>query len=128
MAPPQAQSPPAPNKFLTPSPPSPGTPQRRVSIHRPYQGQQQGGQYPPAYGAPQQGGQYPPPYQGQQQGQYPAYGQPYPPQYAPPRPYVAQKGGDAVVVPVGTVPSGSDQPRDEQQEHHGRERRLTAWF
>jgi hypothetical protein len=104
IAPPQAQSPPAPNNSPAPnSPPSPGTPQGAAGQYPPpYQGQQQGGQYPPAYGAPQQGGQYPPPYQGQQQGQYPAYGQPYPPQYPPPRPYVAQRGGDAVVVPIGT--------------------------
>jgi hypothetical protein len=48
----------------------------------------QGGQYP-------QQGQYPP-----QGGQYPqAYGQQYPPQ----RPFVAQKGGDAVVVPNGAI-------------------------
>jgi hypothetical protein len=59
---------------------------------------QQPGQYPPAY---PQGGQYPQPYP-PQQGQYPPqYGQPYPPQYAPP--YVPQKGGDAVVVPTGSV-------------------------
>ncbi len=47
--------------------------------------------YPPQYG------QYPPP---QQQ----PYGQPYPPQYPryPLRPYVAQKGGDAVVIPAGS--------------------------
>jgi hypothetical protein len=42
---------------------------------------------------PQQAGQYPPPYR-----------QPYAPQYGPPqRPYVVQKGGDAVVVPSGSV-------------------------
>jgi hypothetical protein len=105
IAPPQTQNPPTPN-----SPPAPASPQGGQQAGQyppPYQGQQPGqypppyqgqpsGQYPPAYGGPQQGGQYPP------QGQYPAYGQPYPPQYAPPRPYVAQKGGDAVVVPVGT--------------------------
>ncbi len=40
-------------------------------------------------------GQYPPPY-----GQ-PPYRRPYPPQYA--QPYVPQKGGDAVVVPSGSI-------------------------
>ncbi|MBB5338806.1 BON domain-containing protein [Tunturiibacter gelidoferens] len=101
IAPPQAQSPPAPN-----SPNSPAVPQGSQQPSQyppPYQGGGQGGQYPPAYGSPQPGGQYPPPYQGQQQpGQYQGYGQPYRPQYPPPRPYVAQKGGDAVVVPIGT--------------------------
>jgi hypothetical protein len=72
------------------------------------------GQYPPPQnGAPQ--GQYPPPpggaapqYPQQQTGAYPPYnnrppyGQPYPPQYAQ-APYAAQKGGDAVVVPSGSV-------------------------
>jgi hypothetical protein len=100
IAPPQAQSPPAPS-----SPNAPAVPQGSQQPSQyppPYQGGQ-GGQYPPAYGSPQQGGQYPPPYQGQQQPwQYQGYGQPYPPQYPPPRPYVAQKGGDAVVVPIGT--------------------------
>jgi hypothetical protein len=98
IAPPQAQSPPAPS-----SPNAPGAPQGSQQPSQyppPYQGG--GGQYPPAYGSPQQGGQYPPPYQGQQPGQYQGYGQPYPSQYPPPRPYVAQKGGDAVVVPIGT--------------------------
>jgi hypothetical protein len=49
----------------------------------------------PSY--PRQYGQYPPP---QQQ----PYGQPYPPQYPryPLRPYVEQKGGDAVVIPAGS--------------------------
>ncbi len=87
------------------------------------------GQYPPPYGAPPQGGQYPqqgqypqppqgqyPPsqdgqYPPQQAGQYPPpynrapYRQPYPSQYPqyPPQPYVAQKGGDAVVVPTSSV-------------------------
>jgi hypothetical protein len=65
---------------------------------------QQGGQYP--QGQYPQGGQYPAPY-----GQYPQgaangqpYGQPpagYPQQ--PQRPFVAQKGGDAVVVPSGSI-------------------------
>jgi hypothetical protein len=84
---PQTQSPPAPT-----SPSAPAAPQ----------GSQQSGPYPPPYQGQQQSRQYPPPYQGQQQGQYPAYGQPYPSQYPPQRPYVAQRGGDAVVVPIGT--------------------------
>ena len=71
----------------------------------------QQGQYappPPANPYPPQSGQYPPPQAGQyppQAGQYPpAYGppyRPYPPQY-PQQPYVAQKGGDAVIVPAGS--------------------------
>ncbi|WP_158944372.1 BON domain-containing protein [Granulicella sp. S190] len=98
IAPPQAQSPPVPsNSSAQPAgqypPPYQGQPQQG-QYPPPYQGQQ-GGQYPPAYGASQQGGQYPP------QGQYPAYGQSYPPQYPPQQPYVAQRGGDAVVVPLG---------------------------
>jgi hypothetical protein len=98
VAPPQAQSPPAPNSPSAPA--APQGSQQSSPYPPPYQGQQ-GGQYPPAYGG--QGGQYPPPYPGQQQpGQYPAYRQPYPSQYPPQRPYVAQKGGDAVVVPIGT--------------------------
>jgi BON domain len=101
-APPQAQSPPAPSSPNAPAVVPQGS-QQPSQYPPPYQGGGQGGQYPPAYGSPQQGGQYPPPYQGQQQpGQYQGYGQPYPPQYPPPRPYVAQKGGDAVVVPIGT--------------------------
>ncbi|MBB5345741.1 BON domain-containing protein [Tunturibacter empetritectus] len=109
VAPPQAQSTPSPNSPSAPA--APQGSQQASPYPPPYQGQQggqnpppyqgqQGGQYPPAYGG--QGGQYPPPYPGQQQpGQYPAYGQPYPSQYPPQRPYVAQKGGDAVVVPIG---------------------------
>jgi BON domain len=93
----------------------------------------QGGQYPPPQGQYPQGGQYPPPQgqYPPAQGQYPKSGQ-YPPsqgqypqgQYPPPqgqypqsgqypspqgypqqpqRPFVAQKGGDAVVVPVGST-------------------------
>ena len=57
----------------------------------------QAGQYPQPY--PAQAGQYPQPYPGQYP---PQYGQPYPPQYAQ-QPYVPQKGGDAVVVPNGSV-------------------------
>jgi len=61
----------------------------------PQAGAQTNGQYAPP--APQypQGGQYPP-----------AYGQPYGPAqggYPPPQPFVAQKGGDAVVVPAGAL-------------------------
>jgi hypothetical protein len=99
IAPSQAQSAPAPNSPSAPA--APQGSQQSSPYPPPYQGQQQGGQYPPAYGG--QGGQYPPPYPGQQQpGQYPAYGQPYPSQYPPQRPYVTQRGGDAVVVPIGT--------------------------
>jgi len=99
IAPPQAQSVPAPNSSNAPAPQGS---QQAGPYPPPYQGQKSG-QYPPAYGAPQQGGQYPSPYQGQQQpGQYPAYGQPSPSQYPPAQPYVAQRGGDAVVVPIGT--------------------------
>jgi len=79
MAPPQAQSPQAPNP-----------------------GPSQNGQYPPPPPAgqypPQQAGQYPPPYGGPYRQQYPLQYQ-YPPQ----QPYVSQKGGDAVVVPSGSV-------------------------
>ena len=95
-APPQGQNP------QVQSNPNPsGAPQNGAPP--PQQEQYPQGQYPPPYGAPQ-AGQYPPP----QAGQYPPpygrqpYGQPYPPQY-PQQPYVAQKGGDAVVVPSGSV-------------------------
>ena len=115
MAPSQGQSSQA-------SPDSSGAPQNGVPQNQ--------GQYPaPPQGQyPSQQGQYPPPPQGQyppQQGQYPPapqgqyppqqaapyppapygqppYRQPYPPQYAQ-QPYVPQKGGDAVVVPSGSV-------------------------
>jgi hypothetical protein len=100
MAPPQGQNPQAQS-----NPNSPGAPQTSAP---PQQGQSPHGQYPPPYGAPQ-AGQYPPP----QAGQYPPpygrqpYGQPYPPQYPqqqyPQQPYVAQKGGDAAVVPSGSI-------------------------
>jgi hypothetical protein len=103
IAPPQAQNPPDQN-YPSPS----GTPQNGASPQQ--------GQYPPQNGAPPQQGQYPPPpngapqagqYPPQQAGPYPPpygppYRQPYPPQYPQP-PYVAQKGGDAVVVPSGSV-------------------------
>jgi hypothetical protein len=105
MAPPQTpqtQSYPAPQA----SPQNGAPPQQ--GQYPPYGAPQPGqyppqqGQYPPPYGAPPQAGQYPP-----QQGQYPPYGgppyrQPYSPQY-PQQPYVAQKGGDAVVVPNGSI-------------------------
>jgi hypothetical protein len=98
----QGQNPPAQNNQNPSGAPPQGAPQQQGQYPPPYQGQQQPGQYPqqsgqyPGYGAPRQGGQYPP--------QYPAYGQPYPPPYgAPQRPYVAQKGGDAVVVPLGST-------------------------
>jgi BON domain len=107
MAPAQGQNPQAEGN------PNPsGAPQNAAP---PQQGQSPQGRYPPPYGAPQ-AGQYPPPYGAPQAGQYPPpqagqypspygrqpYGQPYPPQY-PQQPYVAQKGGDAVVVPSGSV-------------------------
>jgi hypothetical protein len=65
------------------------------------------GQYPPPYGAPPQVGQYPQPYGAPQGGQYPPqqgqqYPQPYGRRQYPPQ-YVFQKGGDAVVVPNGSV-------------------------
>jgi len=103
MAPPQG---PAPQAQGYPAPQN-GAPQQQgqyPAYGPPQSGQYptQQGQYPPPYGAPPQAGQYPP-----QQGQYPAYGappyrQPYSPQY-PQQPYVAQKGGDAVVVPGGSI-------------------------
>ena len=86
--------------------PPQGTPQGAPS---------QGGQYP-AYGSQAQGtphppqGQYPPngaysqqPYTGSQQ-PYAGSQQPYAGQYGQPqRPYVSQKGGDAVIVPSGSM-------------------------
>jgi hypothetical protein len=94
IAPPQGQDPPA---QTSPSPS--GLPQNGAPAPP------QQGQYPPPPngGAPQ--GQYPP----QQAGPYPPppynrspYGQPYPPP-PPQQPYVAQKGGDAVVIPSGST-------------------------
>jgi len=90
MAPPPGQNPPGQN------PPSPyGAPQNSAPP--------QPGQYPPPPDGAAPQGQYPP----QQAGPYPPsyhppYRQPYPPQY-PQQPYVAQKGGDAVVVPSGSI-------------------------
>jgi hypothetical protein len=77
----------------------------------PPQGQYpQAGQYPPPQGQYPQSSQYPPPQgqypQGQYpppQGQNPQSGQYPPPSSYPQRPFVAQKGGDAVVVPVGST-------------------------
>jgi hypothetical protein len=105
MAPQQGQS-----SQAAPNPPNPpGAPQNGAP--------QQPGLYPPPAGQypPQDQGQYPPPPQGRYpQGQYPPqqyppapygqppYRQPYPPQYAQ-QPYVPQKGGDAVVVPTGSI-------------------------
>jgi hypothetical protein len=110
MAPPQGQAPQAQT--------APGVPQTPAAPQNSVPPQQ--GQYPQPNGAPPQTGQYPPPpqagqYPPQQPGQYPpAYGrppyrQPYPSQYPqypqqqPQQPYVAQKGGDAVVVPSGSI-------------------------
>jgi len=94
MAPPQGQNPPAPNypqsapqQGQYPPPPAGQYPPPPAGQYPP----QQAGQYPPP-----PGGQYPPPY-----GQ-PPYRQPYQPQYAQ-QPYVPQKGGDAVVVPSGSI-------------------------
>jgi len=97
MAPPQGENPQAQSN------PNPSGPPQNGAPPPPQQGQSQQGQYPP-YGPPPQAGQYPPP----QAGQYPPpygrqpYGQPYPPQYGQ-QPYVAQKEGEAVVVPSGSV-------------------------
>jgi hypothetical protein len=105
MAPPQGQNPQTQNN------PSPsGGSQSGASPQQ--------GQYPPPDGSAPQAGQYPPPQAGRypppQAGQYPPYPppygrppyrQPYPTQYPqqPQQPYVAQKGGDAVVVPKGSI-------------------------
>jgi hypothetical protein len=97
IAPQQGQNPhqntAPPQQSQYPAPPANTYPQQQPGTYPPQQ--QQPGQYP------QQPGQYPPP--PPQAGQYPPYRQPYPPQYPqyPQRPYVAQKGGDAVVVPAG---------------------------
>jgi BON domain len=104
VAPPQgsAQTAPAPSSQYPPPPPQGGQypqpyPSQPGQYPQPYPSQP--GQYPQPY--PSQAGQYPPPYPAQP-GQYPPqYGQPYPPPYQPP--YVPQKGGDAVVVPSGTI-------------------------
>jgi hypothetical protein len=88
----------------SPSAPQSGAPSQQSQYPQPLSGVPQQGQYPPPNGAAPQAGQYPP----QQAGPYPPdynrrpYRQPYPPQYPQP-PYVVQKGGDAVVVPSGSV-------------------------
>lgn len=102
IAPPQGQNPPGQNPSAQNYPNSSAAPQSGAP---PQQGQYppppdgtapQAGQYPP-----QQAGPYPPYYGG------PPYRQPYPPQYPqqqyPQQPYVVQKGGDAVVVPNGSI-------------------------
>jgi len=87
--------------MATPTPPQGQSQPAQNGVPPPQQGQYPppppAGQYPPPAGQypPQQAGPYPPPYN-------PPYRQPYPPQY-PQQPYVAQKGGDAVVVPSGSV-------------------------
>jgi hypothetical protein len=91
MAAPQGQNLPAQN---APSPS--GAPQNGAAPQ---------GQYPPPPNGAAPQGQYP--YPPQQAGPYspynrPPYRQPYPPQY-PQQPYVAQKGGDAVVIPSGST-------------------------
>jgi hypothetical protein len=132
MAPPQGQNPPDASAPDQPGQPGGANPQGGqyppAGQYPPQNGQYpQGGQYPPQGQYPQggqyppqgqypQGGQYPPQGQYPQGGQYPApngqypqgSGQPYgpPPQgypQRPQRPFVAQKGGDAVVVPSGSL-------------------------
>jgi len=103
VAPPQEQNPQA---SSPPGAPQNAAPQQQGQNPQPQNGlPPQQGQYPqPPNGAAPQAGQYPP----QQAGPYPPYynrppyRQPYPPQSAE-QPYVAQKGGDAVVVPSGSV-------------------------
>src|SRR5258708_22346170 len=113
IAPPQGQNPQPQSDPNAPGAPQNGaTPQNSTTPQRQGQYPQQG-QYPPQNGAPQ--GQYPAPpagagpqYPPQQAGPYPPYyGRPpyrqqYPPPYGQP-PYVVQKGGDAVVVPTGSI-------------------------
>ena len=107
VAPEQGQAPPEPSSPNAGAPAQSGSAQAQTGQHPPNQGQpeygqRQAGQYPQ--------GQYPPSYGGQgQQSQYPPadggpYGQqPYGSQPTQPRrPYVAQKGGDAVIVPSGS--------------------------
>jgi hypothetical protein len=90
---------------------SPANGQPSASLPGPQgNGPQQGG-YPPSSGPYPQGNQYPPP--GQYPGQAPSAGvpngQPYGqqnsgyPMQQQQQPYVSQKGGDAVVVPVGSI-------------------------
>jgi BON domain len=99
IAPPQEQNSQVPSPS---SSPQSGAPPQQNQYPQPPGGVPQQGQYPPPNGAAPQAGQYPP----QQAGPYPPYDnrppyrQPYPPQYPP---YPAQKGGDAVVVPSGSM-------------------------
>lgn len=115
IAPSQGQSSQAaPNPPNIPAAPQNGPPQQQGQYPPPpaagqYPPQQQGqypappqGQYPQAQYPPQQTAPYPAyPYPAAPYGQ-PPYRQPYPPQYAQ-QPYVPQKGGDAVVVPSGSI-------------------------
>jgi hypothetical protein len=105
IAPPPAGQNPPPQNYPGSSAPQNGTSSQQGQYPPPPNGASpQQGQYPPPPdGSAPQAGQYPP----QQASPYPPYGrppyrQPYPPQY-PQQPYVAQKGGDAVVVPSGSV-------------------------
>jgi hypothetical protein len=107
---PQYGAPPQQGQY--PPPPSGAAPQAGQYPPPPNGAAPQAGQYPPQNDGPPQQGQYPPPpsgaapqggqYPPQQAGPYPPdynrppYPQPYPPQYA-------QKGGDSVVVPSGSV-------------------------
>jgi hypothetical protein len=99
IAPPQGQNSQVQNYPAPAAAPQNGAPPSQPQGQ--YPPQPYGGQYPP-----QQAGQYPPPYgQPPYRQPYPPqqpYGQPYPPQY-PQQPYVAQKGGDAVVIPSGSA-------------------------
>jgi hypothetical protein len=102
IAPPDGQNPPPQNYPSSSAPQYGAPPQQGQYPQPPYGAPPQQGQYPAPDGSAPQAGQYPP----QQAGPYPPYGrppyQPYPPQY-PQQPYVAQKGGDAVVVPSGSI-------------------------
>jgi len=96
MAPPAKRAPSA------SAPQSPGVPQQ-PGQYAPYGGQPQEGPYPrygqyPSTNGPPQSGQYPP------TNGYSYPQQPYSPKSEQPgRPFVAQKGGDAVVVPAGSM-------------------------
>jgi hypothetical protein len=100
------QNPPAQNYPNSSGAPQSGAPPQQGQYSQPQNGTppQQGQYPPPPDGTAPQAGQYPP----QQAGPYPPpygrppYRQPYPPQY-PQQPYVAQKGGDAVVVPSSSI-------------------------
>jgi hypothetical protein len=98
----QGQTPPAQNPSSS-APQNGAPPQQGQYPQSPNGAPPQQGQYPPPDGTVPPAGQYPP----QQAGPYPPYGrppyrQPNPSQY-PEQPYVAQKGGDAVVVPSGSI-------------------------